>query len=103
LREQEWLKQELEGFKWATSPPWQYLKDRHGDRVSKQEIISLGQVCSAELEIKLVREYKRRKQTMLKWFSNHWDSILPFLETRVEILKDRSELERYSDSRWPLN
>jgi hypothetical protein len=85
-REQEWLKQELDGFESQESRPWKWLSARYGNRISKEEIVSLGQVCSVELNIKLVRDYSRRKETMLKWFSIHWDTILPFLETRVKIV-----------------
>jgi hypothetical protein len=90
--EKEWLEREMAGFEPLASIPWHYLSGRYGDRISKEEIISLGQVCSIELNITLVRDYKRRKETMLKWFSDHWDKIQPFLETGLEILDDRRQL-----------
>jgi hypothetical protein len=73
------------------------MKNHYGESISKEEIISLGQVCSIELGINLVREYKRRKETMLKWFSDHWENLLPFLETSVEIIHNRGELKPGAD------
>jgi hypothetical protein len=97
LTEREWLAQKMEGFVAIESVPWKYLRERYGDRISKEEIVSLGQVCSKELNLSLFREYKRRKETMLKWFDKHWDVILPFLETKLEILERKDQLEKYKN------
>jgi hypothetical protein len=90
--EKEWLEREMAGFDPQSSVPWIYLSHRYGHRISKEEIISLGQVCAIELNIVLVRDFKRRKETMLKWFSKHWDTIRPFLDTRLQVLGDKHEL-----------
>jgi hypothetical protein len=93
--EKGWLAREMAGFDPNLSPAWRFLTEQHGDRIRKEEIVSLGQVCSARLDIPLVREYKRRKETMLKWFDNHWDIIHPFLVTKVEIILDPETLAKY--------
>jgi hypothetical protein len=90
--EQEWKEQEMQGFEMRESAPWKYFRDKYGDGISKEEIISLGQVCSMELKIKLVREFKRRKETMVKWFHNHWSEIQPFLDTKLEVVAKRDDL-----------
>jgi hypothetical protein len=88
--EQEWVEKEMRGFNWENSQPWRYLTQRFGDHMSKSKVLALGQVCAAELKklnpkIRFDREYTRRKGTMIKWFSDHWDLILPFLENHVHI------------------
>jgi hypothetical protein len=90
--EKEWLEREMAGFDPSSSIPWRYLSQKYGERISKEEIIALGQVCSIELNITLVRDYKRRKETMLKWFSDHWSEIRPFLETRLQIIDNKRDL-----------
>jgi hypothetical protein len=84
--EKEWLDQQMAGFAPKRCPAWQYLTARYGDKISKEELLSLGQVAAIELGLDLVREYKRRKETMIKWFQIHFDVIRPFLETDLEII-----------------
>jgi hypothetical protein len=84
--EKEWLQRQMSGFAPTECPAWQYLTARFGEKISKEELLSLGQVAAIELELDLVREYKRRKETMIKWFQNHFDVIRPFLETNLEII-----------------
>jgi hypothetical protein len=82
----KWKKDEMRDFLPYQSEPWEFLTSRYGPVISKEEIKSLGLVCSSELKIDLFRESKRRKETMLKWFSDHWQKIRPFLENNVTIV-----------------
>jgi hypothetical protein len=84
--EQKWLRDEMKGFEPFESEAWRFLTQLYGQKISKEEIISLGQVTATELKIELVREYKRRKETMIKWFQNHIDHVQPFLRNNVEVL-----------------
>jgi hypothetical protein len=84
--EKEWLQKEMNGFSATESDAWRLLADLYGPKISKEQIISLGQVAAMELGLDLVREYKRRKETMVKWFQNHLTTVTPFLRTSVVIL-----------------
>jgi hypothetical protein len=84
--EKEWLEQQMSGFAPTGCPAWRYLTAKYGEKISKEELLSLGQVAAIELELDLVREYKRRKETMIKWFQIHFDVIQLFLETNLEII-----------------
>jgi hypothetical protein len=96
MNEQQWKKRKMAGFNPQDSAPWKFFQERYGERISKEEIISLGQVCVLEIkDLKLHREYRRRKATMIKWFDEHWDAIRPFLETKLEVLKNREDLQKY--------
>jgi hypothetical protein len=85
---QSWITKEMLGFSAETSAPWLFLTAQAGRRIRKEEIVSLGQVCASELKLPLLRQYKRRRDTMLKWFHNHWAIIHPFLDTKVEFVVD---------------
>jgi hypothetical protein len=93
--EKEWMEREMRGFNPEDCPPSGWLRARGDDRISKEELVSLGQICSKELDIKLFREHKRRNQTMLKWFTDHWDTIHPFLDERLEIVEKKEELQSH--------
>jgi hypothetical protein len=81
------MAKEMSGFSASASEPWIFLTAHHGHRIRKEEIVSLGQVCASELKLPLFRQYKRRKDTMLKWFAKHWSTIHPFLDAKVEIFR----------------
>jgi hypothetical protein len=85
--EKEWLKKEMEHFTATDSDAWRLLMNLHGPKLSKDEVLSLGIVISKELDIELVREYKRRKETMIKWFQNNLERIEPFLREFLTIEK----------------
>jgi hypothetical protein len=88
--EKNWLQNQMGGFNATDSEAWQLLTSLYGPKISKDEIIALGQVCAIELKIDLVREYKRRKETMIKWFQNNLAMIEPFLREAVTIISNEN-------------
>lgn len=86
--EKRWLQEEMNGFFVFDSEAWELLTRLYGPKISKDEIISLGQVTAMELNLDFVREYKRRKETMVKWFQNHFVVVRPFLQECVKVLRD---------------
>jgi hypothetical protein len=84
--EKQWLEKEMRDFAPFESEAWALLTSLYGSRISKPELESLGQVVARELQIDLVREYRRRKETMIKWFQNHITILRPFLQNDVDIL-----------------
>jgi hypothetical protein len=93
ISEKEWVRQQLQGFEPLESAPWEFIVARCRGGISKNELVSLGQVCSVQLHITLYREYKRRKSVMLKWFNDHWDTIYPFLDKMAQFIYDDEEFK----------
>jgi hypothetical protein len=85
--EKEWLEHEMRGFVPQESEAWKFLAERYGEKISKDELLSLGQVAAMELGLDLVRDYKRRKATMIKWFQDNLTQLRPFLETSLEVIE----------------
>jgi hypothetical protein len=85
--EKEWLEHEMKGFQPQESEAWKFLAERYGEKISKDELLSLGQVAAMELGLALVRDYKRRKATMIKWFQDNFTRLRPFLETSLEVIE----------------
>jgi hypothetical protein len=77
--EKNWATRELDGFRPKESDLWKYLTARDL-RISKNSLVSLGRICALVLNIPLTREYKRRANTMMKWFQDHWAQIQPWLD-----------------------
>ena len=65
---------------------------RYGPRISKEELLSLGQVVALALKLPLPREYKRRKVTMVLWFDEHYDEVMPFIRSNVKVRADEREI-----------
>jgi hypothetical protein len=82
------IQQRIDGFDWERSPAWLYLCWRFGPRLSQEELISIGTLVAATLQIKLDRDARRRKVVMVKWFEEHWAEIQPLL---CLIVLDKSE------------
>jgi hypothetical protein len=70
-------------------PAWKYLTNRLGKSPGKPELVSLGIVLAQELGMHLTREYKRRKEMMIKWFNDNFDRLEPFLSSQVELVGEK--------------
>jgi hypothetical protein len=82
--ESEFLVREMSGFDSERSPAWQYLSARY-EGLTKDTLLALGEITARQLDIPITREFKRRKETLVKWFHNNWDVVKPFLDTRVTV------------------
>ena len=83
--EAEWLQTMRQKFKPYETRAWKWLAARFG-KIAKEEIISLGQVVAREMGVELAREYKRRKEMMIIWFEEHYDEVMPFIQSRVQVI-----------------
>jgi hypothetical protein len=75
----------LMGFDSSRSAAWQRICARFGDSLSQSELLSLAEVISSEVGLKVDREAKRRKEVLIKWFDENYPAI--------EDLLDRLRLE----------
>jgi len=73
------VRKRTEGFKYQNSKSWVGLCRRYGDRITHDELVSVAEVLNPYIGIKLDRDAKRRKNVMLKWFEDNWNTIEPWL------------------------
>jgi hypothetical protein len=73
------IRKRIEGFNWKRSPAWRYLSLAYGPTLSQDELISIAELISPRVSIKLDRDARRRKCVMIKWFEEHWALIQPLL------------------------
>ena len=78
-------KQRLAGFDEKKSYAYMDLCNRYGPKPSQQELLSLAQVLSENLNILLDREALRRKRVLIKWFDENYHIIEPFLTNKILI------------------
>ena len=70
----------LEGFNITNSRAWKEICQRYGPSLNQTELLSLAEVISMNLSLKVDREAKRRKEVLIKWYDENFDEIRPFLD-----------------------
>jgi hypothetical protein len=85
--EYEWnfIEKKRQNFDHMNCLAWRQLTARFGPKISQDELLSLAMVVSHELKLELSREYKRRKELLVKWFDENLAIIWPFIEQRVVV------------------
>jgi hypothetical protein len=73
------IQRRVSGFDWANSLIWAHLQHAFGPRLNQNELVSIAELVSQRLRIKLDRDARRRKAVMIKWFHENWQFILPVL------------------------
>lgn len=56
------------------------INKRFGPNIKHGELVAIAQAIAEKAQIKLDRDAKRRKNVLLKWFHENWDTISPFLD-----------------------
>lgn len=84
--ESDFVRSKLAGFEPKNSLAWSKLTSRFGPKLNQNKLLSLAEVVSNHLNIELYREYKRRKEMLIKWFDENLDIVWPFIESHVTIL-----------------
>lgn len=79
-REKERIAGRLQGFNPKDNPAWHQITQRFGANIKQPELLSIAEVLATNACIKLDRDAKRRKTVLIKWFSENWDKIKPFLD-----------------------
>ncbi|KAK8895033.1 hypothetical protein M9Y10_023475 [Tritrichomonas musculus] len=83
--EQKFVQEKLNDFEPTSCKAWTKLTSRFGPKISQEELLSLAEVVSHQLEIELYREYKRRKNMLIKWFDENLDLVWPYIEKHIII------------------
>lgn len=84
--ESDFVKEKLTGFDHKKCKAWLSLTERFGPKISQNQLLSMAEVISDQLNIGLYREYKRRKEMLIKWFDENYDSVWPFIENHLSII-----------------
>ena len=79
MSDKQRAKARLSGFDAYDSKQWHVLTSRYGE-MNHCELLSMARVISEVLRIPIDRDANRRKEVLIKWFSEHWDRIEPILE-----------------------
>ena len=83
--EAKFVQEKMADFDPTNCEAWAKLTSRFGPKISQEELLSLAEVVSHQLNIELYREYKRRKNMLIKWFDEHCDQVWPYIEKHIII------------------
>lgn len=70
--EKDRIMKRLNGFEYKTSQAWIEISKRFGNDVKREDLCEFAKKISNDLNIKLDRDAKRRKDVLLKWFDDNW-------------------------------
>lgn len=85
--ERKKVDERLRGFSLKTSPAWHEICTRFGSNLNQTELLSIAEVLGAQINVKVDREAKRRKEVLIKWFDENLMVILPYFSKMI--LEDR--------------
>lgn len=77
--ERKRVDQRLKGFSVKNSFGWKIICDFYGPNLNQAELLSLAEVLAQQLNLKVDREAKRRKEVLIKWFDENIGVIQPIL------------------------
>lgn len=78
-REKERISDRLHGFDPKDNIAWKEITQRFGTNIKQPELLSIAEVLANYANVKLDRDAKRRKTVLIKWFSENWSLISPYL------------------------
>lgn len=96
--ENYFVQKKLKGFNPKTCQAWRKLTERFGPKISHEEILSLAMVIADNMHISLSREYKRRKNMLVKWFDENLNEVWPLVETCIIVKDKHGDIVDYSKS-----
>ena len=79
-REKERIADRLKNFNPKDNPVWHKITQKFGPNIKQPELLSIAEVLSNSANVKLDRDAKRRKTVLIKWFSENWAAISPYLD-----------------------
>ena len=93
-RERDFLKEKQANFDQEKSIAWTELRENFGEKITKEHLETLAQICAQKMEGKvtpLIREIKRRKSMLIIWFHDNWEIVGEFVKTKISILDKEGE------------
>ena len=92
LFEEKFIAEKKKDFDPYLSDAWKQLTIRYGPKISHGLLLSMAEVVSHHLQIELFREYKRRKEMLIKWFDEQLDIIIPFLDNHFTMIDSNGNI-----------
>lgn len=89
--EKLFLEEKRKNFDMTKCEAWSRLTQKFGQKVSQEELLTIAQIVSHELDIPLAREYKRRKEILVKWFDENLEAVWPFINNKVRVTDQEGE------------
>ncbi|KAK8857752.1 hypothetical protein M9Y10_016162 [Tritrichomonas musculus] len=93
------IQEKLENFDYKKSKAWLKLTSKFGDKVNHKLLLSIAHLVSKQFNIELCREYKRRKEMLIKWFDENIDTVWPYVNDNLvfEYVDGRSTVTKYEN------
>ena len=89
IKEKDRIFQRMSGFDPKDNQAWREITARFGSNIKHPELLSIAEVLAKNANVKLDRDAKRRKTVLIKWFSENWVAISPFLN--YVVLEDNAK------------
>ena len=80
LEERKRIKKRIGNFDQNKSQAWKYLSLVYGPQIKQDELFTIAEFVSTQLQICIDRDAKRRKSILIKWFDENWTQIAPLFQ-----------------------
>ena len=84
--ESDFVREKLTNFDPKSCKAWINLTAKYGAKISQNQLLSMAEIVSTQLHLGLFREYKRRKEMLIKWFDENFDIVWPYIESHVTVV-----------------
>jgi hypothetical protein len=95
--ERNFVERNRQDFDAYSCRAWVRLTKKYGPTISHNNLLSLAHVVSVHTKLPLLRESKRRKDMLIKWFEDNIDLVWPFIEAKIRISDDNGEIIDYDE------
>lgn len=82
----------LNGFEYEKSPVWGYLSSRFSPNISHSELKIMAKFICGLTNLKLDRDASRNNSVLIKWYSDNWKILFPYVERCHFLDKDSKEI-----------
>jgi hypothetical protein len=95
--ERNFVEKNRQGFDARICRGWVLLTRKYRPTISHNNLLSLANIVSVHMKL-LLRESKRRKDMLIRWFGDNIDRVWQFIETKIRISDDKGELINTEES-----
>jgi hypothetical protein len=77
------ISKRVENWSVDRSQVWKKLQEIFGEKIQLNALLCVASQLSEQAGVILDRDAKRRKNILVKWFEEHWESLSPHLDRWV--------------------
>ena len=85
--EKQKLAMKLNGFDYKTSDSWKSIVAMFGSDIKRTTLCEIAKFIASKKGIRMDRDSKRRKDVLLKWYSDNWADCIDILK-KVKVKDD---------------